>query len=302
MPKATRRADAAVTPDEIGEPITSYRPRGIELDSWSAVQPFVLDCAERIPLSGWASTVRILGTLARLAAWAQGEGLSLDLETILDPDTVERFVELGLSDDHSRATYRSVLRRIGPLLTVRAPWEPRPASVARRQVAAPYLPFEVEQLRIDALKQPTEARRRSSRAFLALGLGAGLDGRWVTRVRGCDVSPRGDVVVVTVGEPSARTVPVLRMWEDDVLELAATADDAFLVGGHSTAKNRASSLAASLVVPPGTTLTACEVFVPSRHRTTSCRSGGPSVDKEPGMTSRSAPSPVVSEHATGPPD
>ena len=41
------------------------------------------------------------------------------------------------------------------------------------------------------------------------------------------------------------------MWEDEVLELAATAEDAFLVGGHSTVKNRASSLAASLVVPPG---------------------------------------------------
>ena len=65
------------------------------------------------------------------------------------------------------------------------------------------------------------------------------------------MSQRGDVVVVTVGEPSARTVPVLRLWEDEVLELAGTAEDQFLVGGHSTVKNRASSLAASLVVPPG---------------------------------------------------
>ena len=169
-----------------------------------------------------------------MAAWAEGEGLPLDPETVLDPDTVERFVEVGLSDDHSRATYRSVLRQIGRLLTVRAPWEPRPASVARRQVARPYSPFEVEQLRIDAVKQPTESRQRAARAFLTLGLGAGLDGRWVTRVKGRDVSRRGDVVVVAVGEPSARTVPVLGMWEDEVLELPATAEDAFLVGGHST--------------------------------------------------------------------
>jgi hypothetical protein len=251
VPKATRRARHWAASDEIGLRITAYRPRNIESSSWSAVQPFVLDCVERLPLSGWASTVRVLRTLARLAAWAEGEGLSLDPETILDPDTVERFTEVGLSDDHSRATYRSVLRRVGPLLTVRAPWEPRPASVARRQIAPPYSVSEVEQLRIDTFRQPTEARQRAARAILALGLGAGLDGRWVTRVGAADVAHRGDAVVVRVGEPSARAVPVLRMWEDEILDLAASAGDEFLVGGRSTSRNRASSLTASLVVPPG---------------------------------------------------
>ena len=214
-----RAPSEAAAHDEVARRVASYRPRAIESASWSAVRPFVLECAARLPLGGWASTVRILGTLARLATWAEGEGLPLDPETVLGPDTVERFVEVGLSDDQSSATYRSVLRHIGPLLTVRAPWEPRPASVARPQVARPYSPFEVEQLRIDALKQPPEARQRAARAFLTLGLGAGLDGRWVTRVKGRDVSRRGDVVVVAVGEPSARTVPVLGMWEDEVLEL-----------------------------------------------------------------------------------
>ncbi len=251
MPKVTRRANPPDAHDEVRERIASYRPRAIESETWSAVRPFVIECVERLPLSGWASTIRVLRTLARLAIWAEGEGLSLDPETILDPDTVARFVEVGLFDDHSRATYRSVLRRIGPLLTVRAPWEPRPASVARRQVAAPYSPLEVEQLRTDALKQPTEGRQKAARAFLALGLGAGLDGRWVIQVKARDVSRRGDVVVVTVGGPSTRTVPVLRMWEDEVLELATTAPNQFLVGGSSTSRNRASSLAASLVVPPG---------------------------------------------------
>jgi hypothetical protein len=135
VPKATRRVPHWDAHDEIGPRIATYRPRNIESSSWFAVQPFVLDCAERLPLSGWPSTIRGLRALAQLAAWAAGEGLSLDREVILDPDTVERFTELGLSDDRSRATYRAILRRVGPLLTVRAPWEPRPASVARRQVA-----------------------------------------------------------------------------------------------------------------------------------------------------------------------
>jgi hypothetical protein len=84
---------------------------------------------------------------------------------------------------------------------------------------------------------------------LALGLGAGLDGRWVTRVKAGDIAHRRDVVVVEVGEPSARTVPVLGFWEDEILDLAATAEDEFLVGGRSISRNRASSLTASLVVP-----------------------------------------------------
>jgi hypothetical protein len=46
-------------------------------------------------------------------------------------------------------------------------------------------------------------------------------------------------------------VPVLSGWEDEVLGLAATAGEEFLVGGRSTSRNRAGSLAASLVVGNG---------------------------------------------------
>ncbi len=198
-----------------------------------------------------ASACRTVRVLARLAEWAHGEGLSLDPEVLLDPDTVERFIEGGLAHDRSRATYRSVLRRVGPLLTERAPWEPRPAAVPRRQVAPPYSDREVEQLRSDASRQPTAYRQRAARALLALGLGAGLDGRWVTRVAAGDVERRDGVAAVRVGEPSPRAVPVLRTWEAEVLELVATAGDEYLVGGHSTARNRASSLTERLVIPRG---------------------------------------------------
>jgi hypothetical protein len=46
-------------------------------------------------------------------------------------------------------------------------------------------------------------------------------------------------------------VPVLSGWENEVLRLAATAEEEFLVGGRSTSRNRAGSLAASLVVANG---------------------------------------------------
>ncbi len=197
------------------------------------------------------TTSRTLRVLSRLAAWAVEEGIALDAESILDPDTVERFVTYGLTGESSRATYRSVLRRIGPLLTRTAPWEPRPATIARRQVAQPYAAVEIETLVADSGRQSTAAKRRAARALLALGAGAGLDGRWVTRVRAEDVVVDDQVVLVRAGEPGPRSVPVLARWESDVIELVSTAGDEYLVGGHSTSRNRASSLASGLAVPPG---------------------------------------------------
>jgi hypothetical protein len=234
-----------------GDWLASYRPQGLEPATWAEVRRFVVCCAERLHLQAGASDLRIIRVLTRLGAWAVGEGRPLQAEVVLDPDTVERFVALGLPVGRSRATYRATLRRIGPLLTSKAPWEPRPATVARRQVASPYTADEVTGLCADAFAQPTPGRVRAARALIALGAGAGLDGRWVARVAASDVIAHDRIVVVRVGEPAARVVPVLARWEDEVLDLAATAEDVFLVGGRSTAPNRAGALAASLVVAHG---------------------------------------------------
>lgn len=212
---------------------------------------FAASLLARLELRDSPSSRRTQRLLVRLAEWGFGEGLPLDAEVLLDPDTVERFVQFGLDGERSAATYRSVLRRIGPLLTDHAPWEPRPHTLARRQVAPPYAPQEVEMLRSDGHDQPTAARRRGAHALLALGLGAGLDGRWAAKVRSADVRRRSGVVTVSVGAPSPRSVAVLAQWEDEVVHLATMAGDEFLVGGRSISRNRAGAIAASLVVPPG---------------------------------------------------
>lgn len=228
-----------------------YRPRAVEAECWRAARPFVLQAAGRLGLDGGAAARRVVRVLARLALWALDEGLPIDAEIVLDPDTVERFIALGLAGDRSRATYRAVLRRVGPALAKRAPWEARPATAARRQVARPYSRAELDGLGVDALTQSTQGRVRAARALLVLGAGAGLDGRWVARVGAADVEQRSGVVLVRVGEPAARVVPVLAAFEDEVLDLAAFAGDEFLIGGRSLAKNRAGALAASLDVGNG---------------------------------------------------
>jgi hypothetical protein len=97
--------------------------------------------------------------------------LPLDREVIFDPDTVERFVEVGLRGSRSAATYRSILRSIAPKLTKRAPWEPRPTRIPRRHIALPYAPGDITVLVGDAFDQPTKSRNRGARALLASMVG-----------------------------------------------------------------------------------------------------------------------------------
>lgn len=58
-------------------------------------------------------------------------------------------------------------------------------------------------------------------------------------------------MLVRVREPAARVVPVLLAWEEEVIGLAESAGAEVLVGGTSTARNRAGALAASVIVAHG---------------------------------------------------
>src|SRR5579871_238611 len=250
MGKRTEARRQARAPEDW---IASYLPATIERERWLAVRPFVVECGERLELGDGPAARRVVLAIGRLSVWTVAEGLELDPEIVFDPDTVERFIAVGIPcvPQRSRATYRAVLRRVGPLLTKRAPWDAKPPSVARRQVAVPFTSDELAGLKADARTQPTPGRERAARALLALGAGAGLDGRWSTRVAREHIEVRDGGVLVEVGEPAARVVPVLAEWEDEVLDLAATAGAEFLVGGRSRSRNRASNLAASIVVSHG---------------------------------------------------
>ena len=179
------------------------------------VEAFVEAMAADLELGSCSSDRRTRRQLLRLTEWATGEGIALDRELILDPDSVERFIA-SLGEERSAATYRAVLRRVGPLLTKKAPWEPRPTAIARRQLAPPYTDEEVGLLFEDAIEQPTASRQRAALALLTLGLGAGLDGRWVAAVAGPDVSVTNGAVVVRVGEPSPRQVVALDVFGEEI--------------------------------------------------------------------------------------
>jgi hypothetical protein len=228
----------AETRDELAEPLTP-------------VQNFVVDLTEELELGRRPVDVRCRRILFRLCRWATSQGIPLEREAIFDPEIVEHFCTVALANDRSRATHRSDLRRLGPKLTRKAPWQPRPTSMARRKVAVPYTAVEVEQLCYDALQQHTAFRRRLARALLALGLGAGLDGRWVGWIRGTDVVRRDGIVEVRVGAPAARSVIVRALWEDELLELAKGARQGYLIGSQSKVRNRVTDMAKRLDRPSG---------------------------------------------------
>jgi hypothetical protein len=217
----------------------------------SPIEWFVTEMGDSLRLGERPVDQRRRRVLYLIAKWATAQGLPLDREAILDPAVVERFCEVGLSNPNSRATLRSDLRYMAPLLTKSAPWEPRPMAMAKRQLAPPYSAAEVEVLKHDAWDQPTPARRRGALALLALGLGAGLDGRWLARVGPEDVTCDNGVLEIAVGEPAPRRVVVLAEWENEVLDLAETAGDGCLIGTRSDARNRVADLAKSLVCPAG---------------------------------------------------
>lgn len=241
--------------DPVGEVeawICAYVPRRFDRPLWeSSIRGFVLPLLLAMRPAGKAIAARQAFALTRLAEWCLSEGLDLDVETVLDPDTVERFITTALAWSRSRATYRSDLRRIGRKLTRHAPWEPPPEAIPRRVLAPPYSRKELGAFRRMAEQQASPERRRAAKAFIALGAGAGLDGRWCTRVRAADITPGRSGVLVRVGPPRPRSVPVLASFEADLIELAEGPPERFLVGGTATSRRRASNLLAGLKWPPG---------------------------------------------------
>jgi hypothetical protein len=230
---------------DIERRIEGYAPRDVPTPVWEKkLRPFVIPALHAAAPVGLAAMERFARVLTLIAAWCVKEGIPLDMEVVLDPDTVERFCSKGLKKTASRPSYRATLRRLGRELTKTAPWEPRPEPMPARPVAPPYADEEIDVLIQDAYRQSTPARSRAARALIALGAGAGLDGRWARKVCGTDVVKVGWVVAIKVGDPSPRTVAVLAQYEDEILRLAEEAGDEYLVGGTTTHRNRTNEISA----------------------------------------------------------
>lgn len=224
--------------NEFSRWLANYRPQEFTQAEWTedGLDVFVRSHIARLERPESSRGKKLALPLARLGRWCLREGIDLDIEQVLDPDTVERYCTYGIARGNA-GDYRSMLRYLGVRLTVKAAWEPSPVPLKRRAIARSYDAATLKMFSRDAARQATAVRGRTFDTILSLGLGAGLDGRWVHKIHGVNVTTSHGVVLVDVPAPAPRIVAVLAEWEDLVLELARLAGTELLLGGSHTAAN-----------------------------------------------------------------
>jgi integrase len=199
----------------------------IPAEYWTTIEPFVTACVEATAPSVTYTEKQLYAVTARLALWAwQTASLPLEVEEIFAPPVIDRFTAMGLPQ-YTRAgrnTMRSRLRRMADVLLGpdRDPDRARP--MGNSDASEPYDEVEIAALVSWAAAQPSGDRHSSAAALLALGIGAGLASREIAELRIGDIVVDDEGVVVTVGGDHPRRVPVLRAWEDALVERVAGRD------------------------------------------------------------------------------
>jgi len=223
--------------------ITDYRPSHVPNKTWESIAE-VARTAVSYSATTEQTARRHLSHISPYAAWAYREGVPLNLAQLMDASTIERYIELGMpkAKESTRATRRSILRRIArhahPLFSV----APGPMPITYRRVRAPYAGHEVSAYFRLAEAQPTQGRRDSLMAVLSLGLGCGLDCSDLGWVRGVDVQTTDDGVEVTVGGRRSRVVVCLSRYEDRLADMAPAAGQNLLIGGSVLGRHNVTSV------------------------------------------------------------
>jgi len=253
--------------DAVRASLESYVPTHVDSAAWDAVACLVQEAV--MASAGRESTARRYRShAAAYAAWGHVNGCAADLATLFDVDRIERYIEVGMRSaaDSTRATRRSILRRIARHASPTLNHLPAPAPLSYRRVRAPYSSDEIAGYLRSIRAQPTTGRRRSLSAVLRLGLGCGLDCRDLAWVRGSDVTrdQSGTVTVCVSGGSRPRTVVCLAGHEDNISQLAEGCGDRLMIGGKVLGRhNVTSDTLANLIVD-----STLPRLVPSRLRST----------------------------------
>ncbi|HYB23836.1 MAG TPA: hypothetical protein VED41_08565 [Solirubrobacteraceae bacterium] len=194
----------------------------------------------------------LLFAAGRLAVFAEGVGLELCGEVLLQEAVIERFIACGTRgfSPATRRTLRTNLRALSRALE-RHP-EPRLLALPRERAKAPYTPAEIEGYLRLAGAQPTRERRMRAAALICLGAGAGIVAGELREVRGSDVLERSGGVLVVVGGARARTVPVISGLQEPLLAAASFAGERLICGGREAGRRNVSdALCRALSADPG---------------------------------------------------
>ena len=206
--------------------IDAYRPLRAGA-AWDRVAPEVRR-AVRAALPGTTYTAtQLLGSLARLALFADARGHPAEARIWLSREVIESFIAVGTPTvaESTKANYRARLLRlreavIGPDLASGAT-----ARLSGSHASAPYGAAERTELWSQACGQPTPALRIGYKTLMALGFGCGLDSNEIVPLRTHDVRVTGNdgPVVVNVRGRRARLVVCRRAWERVLADIAGHA-------------------------------------------------------------------------------
>jgi integrase len=216
--------------------IAAYRPRGVS----DAASAFARQVVAAMSPGRRDRAKALLFAAGRLAAFAEGVGLELSPEALLEQAMIERFIACGCGglSPASTRTLRTNLRALARALE-RHP-EPRPAALPRERAKAPYTSGEIEGYLRLAGAQSTRARRMRATALICLGAGAGIVAGELRAIRGSDVLERSGGVLVVVGGRRARTVPVLSGFQEPLLAAASFAGERLICGGRDPGRRNVS--------------------------------------------------------------
>jgi hypothetical protein len=117
---------------------TDYVPSHVSKTSWLAVEG-VVKSAVALATTSQSNARRYASHLAPYAAWANGQGVEPETTALLDPDLIERYIQVGMPDaaDSTRATRRAILRRIAHRVSPTLSQLPAPEAMAYRKVRPP---------------------------------------------------------------------------------------------------------------------------------------------------------------------
>jgi hypothetical protein len=202
--------------------INRFSPRDIPDDAWRRVEPVVRDAVSKAAPGDPQKANHQLSIVTQLAVWADRIGQPIEPAALFHPEFLDRFITEGCAhlSKGTQLNYRTNLWRVGEAVFGRELFPPRALPLQRSSVARPYSVTEVSELVSWSRGLPTAHMRRNSRVLLALGLGAGLTSQEITSLVGTDVHVEDGVVLIEVEGKMARSVPVHRLWADEVLRLA----------------------------------------------------------------------------------
>jgi integrase len=232
------------------EAVKQFEPTDVDPELLTVVRPvavstlltIVTDDDSTKTAEAWTSL------MIRLLVWRRAFGDRIDdPRRFLIPFVVDAFLaQLEVTGDytqHTLATWRSHLRRIGLLLGI-AEWERVKDVRVRTTLPRPYSPDDVDRLLLAARSVPSRVVRPRVEAVTLACLAAGLSTPDLRTVGPDDVwrDPDDGTVLVRVGGDAPRVVVALDRYADDLLAARDRVNTRLLVGNNPARKSLVSQI------------------------------------------------------------